>query len=410
MRVTASVKKVYFTDDFGSVYSMDALNGGSLTKHRSGASGSPACGCFYLKHSNGAEYFYYFETDQLGRMGDLTSTHASSIYDTGWQSTKYHGAHKFQDRVYACNGRYIASLYDDGAGGLTINKTALDFESSFRANCVSDDGFYLVAGITTNLSTDNIVHGTTKIVFWDTVSSSWTREWTINDASIYAIENTPQGLFAVTSRGVFAFSFNSPPEQLTPYLGTADVPDPLYPANYAVDTLGAGLAFGGADGAISTFGKVRPDTPNVYMKPFTGFTDAVTMVLTTANTSLAFVGTAGSNLYSVTYSDTPQTSVSGETVYIDLQRWYQVGRIVIEFAEPLASGDSLNIDVQTDVDTAATDWGTASYSSNGAVAVKELYGSKQARHLKLIVNFNGGAVKIKNIDVWGDPIEPPAFV
>ena len=118
------------------------------------------------------------------------------------------------------------------------------------------------------------------------------------------------------------------------------------------------------------------------------------------------MGTTSEKLAYVDFNAaTRSTGVSGETVYIPLKAKYLIERIDVTLGEPMASGDSLNIDLRADEDVSATDWGTMSYAVEGAIRkkfiTKETGGEFEAENFKMILNFNGGAVKIKKIDVWG---------
>ena len=97
--------------------------------------------------------------------------------------------------------------------------------------------------------------------------------------------------------------------------------------------------------------------------------------------------------------------MSAETVYIPLLERYDVKRIEVVFGEPLATGDSLDIQIQTDEDTTATDYGTIDFATKGAIRRVSIFTSKNnIDNLKLIFNFNGGNVKIKQVNVFGDII------
>lgn len=413
VRITATVQKLYFTTNDSDtdqwLYQIDLGSDAQPENvfNNSSLCSDPASGLFYFKHSTGAEYLYYFQLTQLGRYGDLAGSPSNTTaYSTGWQSTKWHSVHRLFDKFYACNGRYIASIADDGSGGMTVDKTALDLEPTERVNCLSDDGTFLVAGVTRNLSTDNLIRGQSRIIFWDTNSSSWQREWSIPDASIFSIRKVGGHMEALTSRGVFAFTFSGPPVQVLPYLSSTVTPDPTYPTQAAADVLGSALLFGG-NTRLSSFGKLAPQMPNAYFQPFAGFTGTVSLVIASAKTNDIIVGTTSSKLYRVKTTAAGTTGVSAETIYIDLKRWWQVRKIVVGFDGQLGSGDEINIDVEPDDATSSSDWGTASFATNGAIRTKELYASIEARKLKLVVNFNGGTPRIRNIQGWGDPIETP---
>jgi hypothetical protein len=417
-RVTSSIQKLYFTtNDSDTDQWLYQIDLGSDTEpenvfNNSTLSSNPASGLFYFKHSTGAEYLYYAQLTKFGRYGDLSgSPGVSGTYSDSWQSTTWHSTHQFFDTVYACNGPYIGTFRDDGSGGMDIDKTALDLDPAERANCINDDGQFVVIGATKNQSTSNLIRGGSRVLFWDGSSSSWQREWPIPDASILSIKRVGSVMHAVTSRGIFAFTFNTPPVPVIPYM-IAITPDPTYPTQAAADVMSEAILFGGASpdgttGIISSFGRLAPQTPNALFHPYSGFDGAVSLVAASAKTGDIIVGTTQEKLYRVKWTEAGQTDVSGETIYIDLHRWWQVRKIVVEFDGQLASGDDIDIDVRPDDALSASDWGSATYASNGAIRSKEMYGSIEARKLKLVVNFNGGTPRIRNISVYGDPLQTP---
>lgn len=419
IRSTSTVQKLYFTTNDADtdqwLYQIDLVSDATPENvfNNSSLSGNPASGLFYFKHSTGAEYLYYAQLAQWGRYGNLAGTPgATADYSTGWQSTKWHSTHQVFDTVYACNGRYIATFVDDGAGGMTINKTALDLDPAERANCLNDDGQYLVIGATKNQSTSNLIRGGSRVLFWDGNQSSWQREWPIPDASILGIRRVGSVMYAVTSRGTFAFTFNSPPVPVIPYM-PAITPDPTYPTQAATDVMSEAILFGGAasdnsGGMISSFGRLAPQAPRAFFHPFAGFgTGTVSLVAASAKTGDIVVGTTQEKLYRVKWTGAGQTGVSGETIYIDLKRWWQVRKLVIEFDSQLASGDDFSIEVQPDDVVSSTTFGSATYAAHGAIRNREIYSSIEARKLKLIVNFNGGTPRIRSISAYGDPLQAP---
>lgn len=404
---TTGTEDLYIWDDAGNLYLKPLINDTGISLV--GAMGSgPANGIFVMQHATGGKYIYLFFTGNIGRYGDLHGSPTIAPYHSGLQSTKDHPIHPLFDRYYFGNGRYIGSAADNGGSDdLVIENEALDFPAQYTVKTLSDDGTYLVAGITTTLSTDTLARGHSKVIFWDTNQDSWQREWMIPDAAILSIQRVGTAMMAVTTRGLFAFTFNSPPEQLLPYLSTDYAPDYGYPTQYAADVMGESIQIGG-DSSISTFGKVSPNVPNALLRPYAGFSGFVTMIASSAKTSRTFVGTSNSKMYVVIPGVPPLlTGVSAKTIYIDLARWWQVGLITLEFDGQLASGDDVSVSVEGDDATSSSAFGSATFAANGAIRSKEMYGSKEARKLKLIINFNGGAARIRNIQVWGDPIETP---
>ena len=64
----------------------------------------------------------------------------------------------------------------------------------------------------------------------------------------------------------------------------------------------------------------------------------------------------------------------------------------------------MNIDVKSDEDTTASDFGTMSFTLDGAVRTKALYNGFKAENLKLYINLVAGNVKVKKIMIWADPV------
>ena len=408
--VTAISEYMYIWGNAGNLYSLSLSGDNTPTNVSSGATvSSPANGLLVMQAAGGTKYVLYFQEGQIGRWDPSAAwSTRTNNWKTGLQSTPWHPTHKFQDRGYYGNGHYVGFVYDDGATNLDTDKTALDFDATERVNCISDDGVYLVVGVTKNLSPDVFTHGATRIVFWDTNQSSWQREWNIPDATVLAIKRTGGGMEALTSRGVFHFSFDQAPTQPFPYFASALSMPQTNPTQFGADVWGGALIYGNP-GTVSTIGKILPQLPNAVMTPFTGFNAnyEVTMVAANVKTNTVYVGTTQNKLFRVRPGDTPSTGVTAESIFIDLQRYYQVGKIVVHFDRPLASGDNVSIQCQQDGSVSFTTMGSATYAAQGAIRVKELYKSLEARKLKLIVNFVAGAVKIRSIEAWGDPIATP---
>jgi hypothetical protein len=412
-----SNRKFYIWGKSGNLYSIDLATDGPATKLNGSDEGPSANGLFVMTHSTGDRRVWYFREGDIGYynivggVGPVGSMH-NAEYTADIETTPHHPTHRLFDRVYFGNGQYIGSAQDDGSSGLTIVGHALDFVSDIRVNCISDDGQYVVAGISKNRSTLNTVQGDSKVIFWDGNQDSWQREWPIPDAAIYSIKRVGAVMRAVTSRGIFDFTYSYPPTPMLPYLNSEDAPDYQYPTQFAAEVVGQAILFAGSgeEGRISSFGKLSPAMPSALMQPFAGFDGTPTMIAF-AKTSTLFVGTSSSKLYAVSLSASgnPLTGVQAETIYIDLSRWWQVSRIIVEFASALVDGDEISISVASDPDTSES-FGQASFLLNGAIRTKEMFGSFEARKLKLITAFTGGAVKIRSIQGWGDPLETPTHV
>ncbi|MBS4082929.1 MAG: hypothetical protein KGZ73_05210 [Rhizobiales bacterium] len=407
--LTGATTKIYVWGDAGHLYEIDLVTNIVTDKASGAAVSNPAAGIFLVRHSDGTKKLYYFQLTQLGQWqtDQAWSTRANNYYTTDIQSTKHHGVHSMFDRHFFCNGRYIGAAYDDGSGGLTVESTALDLEPSWRATCISDDGTYLVGGITRTTGDVTFAGGQSKLIFWDRNQSSWQREWLIPDATILAIKPLARGLMqAITPTQSYVFSFDLPPEPIEPPLtqGT-DTPSASYPAQYAADRLNGASLWGGS-ARVMSYGKIVPQAPNALHVPFSGFTGSVTMVCSSVHTSNIFIGTSQPKLYRVsTLGAATSESASASTVFVDLERWWQIGRVVIEFADPLESGDSVLVQLTPDNGSQVT-FGTPSYTTHGAIRSKELYASVAASHVQITLALSG-IIKIKSIELWGDALSVP---
>jgi hypothetical protein len=409
---------LYLWGDDGYLYSIDLTGDISPVNINVGESVSGmtngANGLFVMNHTTGAKKVWYFRHEAIGYYGDLNGSPSfnNDVY-TDLEDTKHHPVHKLFDRRYFGNGRYIGTVEDDGAGGLTVVTTALDLETELTVTTISDDGHYLVVGAASNPPTTGVgslSHGTTKIIFWDTNSSSWEREWDIPDSTILSIRRLGSVMIALTGRGLYQFTIDSPPTMVLPFLNQADAGTPQHPSHFLMDVLGGAVVWGNTGGSVSAFGKFVPALGNSYSKPFGGFgANDLTLVCVNAVTNKLFVGGADDELYRTKWTGdgTNLTGVTAETVFIDLNRWWQIGRVVVEFEGALAENDALSIFMSPDSDAPSYQAGSAAFASHGAVRLRELYCSLEARKLSLDISFVSGAVRIRKIEVWGDPIEAP---
>jgi hypothetical protein len=401
--------KLYVWCDDGSLLSID-LEGDTDPVQISGTQTNGANGLFVFLHSTGKKAVYYFRTAGLGWYGDLNgspSLHTDDFTD-GIEDTPWHPTHRIFDRVYFGNARYIGQIQDDGAGSLTINGQALDFEPDDRVNCISDDGTYLVAGITKNTTAFPDTYGRSRVIFWDTNQDSWQREWEIPDGTIMSIQKLGTAMVAVTTRGLFAFTYTSKPVPLVPYFNSlGETPNYQVPTQNAADIIGEAILWGGV-GQVSSFGKLTSAMPNAYFKPFAGFPEqTATMVAAGAKANDLYVGTDANKLFRIKLTEGGLTGIEADTVYIDLKRWWQVGKVIVAFDGPLQDDDTVAIALKPDDADDFYDVGQPQFSIHGAIRLKELYTSLEARKLQLSIDFSAGAVRIRNIQVWGDPLETP---
>lgn len=386
----------YYMDDDGSIYQNTTSVITSLTSPGRG-------GLAVYQPRGGTKYLYYWHGNTIiGRYGDLEgSPSATASWVTGLQSTTIRPVHTFFDTVYYGNKDRIGSISDQ-AGTATNNSNALDFPSDFKVIDITDDGFYLVAGISDVVA----AFGVNKVVFWNQLDPSWSREWIIPDDYITHVKNVGGVIYVLGKSILWRCTFNSPPEPIR-FIRRAQLgcPDAAMVYNNI-------LLWGDVDGIVQSYGKWAPDAPAAFFKPFdigtsVGIT-ALTIPISFTGLSVPtlVVGSSDTNKgFSLFGSVTSATGVSAETIYFtpEVSNFIQIKRIDITFAEPMASGDSVNIDVQEDEDTAAQDYGTASFAAQGAVKKKKIFKDLgNMEQFKLIINFNGGSPKIKRIDVYGE--------
>ena len=307
----------------------------------------------FQPNGSSVENLYYWQTTQIGTWGDLNGTPVQTdAYITGLQDTPYHPVHRIFDRIYYGNKDRIGSLVDDGAGGVTSKTNALNFESNMLVTCLEDDGDFLVAGITENQG-DNSIYAHTAVRFWDGVSSSWNKEWKIPDVTIIALKRIGSTIYAICPRGVYAFNRSTAPQKVKQINASYS---PTFGHSNAVGTLGQSLLWGaGSNGTVNLYGSTLAGVPVAYHQPFSGAgTGSTTLIADDTRFMRLVVGTDEPALYR--YILTAGGGVmSAETVYIPLLERYDVKRIEVVFGEPLATGDSLDIQIQTDEDTTATD-------------------------------------------------------
>jgi hypothetical protein len=415
--------KAYLIGNGGNFYEVNTVNA-TPTNLRSGANviASPAEGVAIYQVAGGTKYLYYAMESQIGRW-DL-----SGSYPTGWddtyigsgmnvsvamETTSIRNFHHFVGNLYFTNKNYVGGIIDNGSG-LDTNAFSqlLDLPSTLTIVDLDDDGYYLVVAATENKVAGNTQHNTlNKIYFWDTASNSWQREWTIDTPSISGIKKIGGMMYALCTDGVYAFSFSTPPTLLIP-LTASDGPlvGGVSPTSHTIAVEDSVLYWGmtgtGGVADVAAYGSPVPGMSPRFYKPYKGINNNgsySTSYLASIGKYQMFI--AGNDkfgtLSNVSYGN---TGVSAETIYIPLGSKYDIKRIEVILGEPLASGDSLNIDLQSDEDTSASDWGTMSYALHGAVRSKMLPGAFKVESLKLILNFNGGNPKIKKIAVYGDSV------
>jgi hypothetical protein len=398
----------------GKFYSFDLSDDTGPTDRRTVANMANGLGTFQAA-GNAQKYLYYWQKTQIGRFNlaatydDDWSVTVAPGDNTGLQSTVHHPVHKFYDALFYGNKDRIGSIRDDGAADVVHATNDLDFESDYTVTTLSDDGLYLVIGMTNNIDDGANIYSGAKIRFWDTNSSSWEREWDLPAPDIISIKKVGIRMYALTSVGLFVFNFSTPPQLVYSLLSTdtAGVSSTTG-SHHSMDVLGEGVLWGSGT-RLHYYGKMIPQAERAYHQPFAVPSGTATMVASSAKYQKVFVGTTTPKFgyYDFSDSGTPDTGVNAESRVIDLGQEYLIGRIDVVLGSKLASGDSLNIGVGTGVGTTLNDFqseNAVSYTNYGATNSVKLDGSVKAEQFIIKPTFVGGGVKIKRIDVWGDPV------
>jgi len=423
---------LYLMGDTGHFYQVTAALG--VTDLKSGGAISDVANGMVIYPVGGTKYCYYFQKTQIGRF-DLSSTFVDNyvaasggtVTLSGIHSTTMHPTHRFHDRVYWGNLSSVGSIKDDGTNGVTFSSNDLDIPADSIITAISDDGIYLAIAITDNTSFVGSTLADCRILFWDTSSDSWQREYRIPDQFIHSLTRQGNTIIAQGKRGIYQVSFDGSTSaagggvkvlaslltgltstssvQLSgPYLGG------IYKQNaylFAHDSGGTSTY-----SSIGSLGKLSIDAPSAFMEPLIG---------ATANHQFSLIETeflpgkviAGLNnkLYSYTFSgDSAATGVNAQTVYFHLPQKIQITRIDVIFGEPLASGDSVSLFVFTDEDTSSQAYGSAiTYAAYGAIRRKQVFPNTSIsadQQFSLEIQFNAGTPKIQRIEIYGQTMTP----
>jgi hypothetical protein len=415
----AGAAALYILGAAGHLYSK-AVGAASPTDLRSGTPiSNPANGITVWGPAGVAPKLYYWMQAYIGTW-DL-----SGSYPTGWNDTAYaitQGAnsatlkpvHQFVGNVYYGNGDRIGSLVDDGAMGITHASNALDFPTRKLATSITDDSRYLVIATTENVVGESLFARNT-FYFWDTFSTSWQAEWDVYDPYIWKVLKIGRAIYAFGQYGIYQVTFDGGVKKiLSRFIGMGTAADLQigYGANRATIYNNDALLMG-TDTTLDTFGKLSPDVPTAHLKPFKipSGGGRPTMLSSSLDAGRVYVGTSASKLYGFDFNGaTHDTGNTAQTVYIPLEEAVCIDRIDLIFAEPLASGDAFGASIYTDEDTTPVDYGSATYTDDGALRRKSLTSASitatAENQLSLLLTYTTGAVKLKYVEFYGTPLEP----
>lgn len=363
----------------------------------------------------GAKYLYYFRDTKIGRWDfDGPTGTFFDDWDTGLTSNigggsfGYHPTHQFKGSVWFGNENAIGRIYSVLGSGATTATTTFLFPADFRVTCIEDDGDYLVVGITKNKG-DNTLATDTRVLFLDPVSLSQTyiKEWVLNDFTINALTKFENGLMAHCGQGIFYFNASSKPTKIKS-LSTSEAT--RYAFSNSADLYNEAAIWGGGSDFISTYGKILSEAPRAYLQPFGELTGSPVYIEANTRTNRIYVGTAQPKFYYYTMTSGGGTTTTvPETIYLDFGQEVHIQKVDFLLAEPLAVGDHLTLQMQTDEDNAAVTWATLDYDATIPDLARKRWetfkdGGIISTQIKLLFNFTAGNIKIKEVNLYGNPI------
>jgi hypothetical protein len=413
--VVARSGHIYFLGSSGHFYDLNRAGSGSsspaanqITDRRSGTPiTSPSNGLITFKPNGGTEYLYYWQQTQIGRW-DLSGTYPTGWADnhfTGLQTTTYHPVHPFVGDIYYGNKDRIGKIYDN-AGTAANNTNVLDFASDYTITALEDDGTYLIIAFTKNNTAG--FKSETRIVFWDTFSPSWSKEYFFNDEYVAALKRIGSTIYAIGSQSVHAFNYSFEPVRVKTIK-----PNSAFGLANNVERISNAVIWGGAatssEGYIGSFGNLVPEAPASYHRPWAGLpTDGRGSVLyyDDVDNNTIYVGTL-SKLYYYHIQSGGATGRTLRTLAFDLKDVYDIKRIDIIYGLPLYDTDQLGISVSTDGGDSGSDttWGSAIGTAAGIMR-SEVYPATpvQTDNLQLVLTWTSGNAQIRRIDIYGQRI------
>lgn len=415
---SAGTTTSYILGHEGHLYSQDTLTPTTTpTDHRSGTPiTNPANGLETFQSVGASNYLYYWQKTQIGQW-DMTGSYATGWTDnwvTGLTDSYVHCTHKFDNQIFYGNGDAISRIYDNA--GTTANQAdILDFYADYQCVSIADDGYYLIIAITnqTVSGTPSGIAGN-KVLFWDRSNSiSWNREWNLSgESAIIAVKRVGARVYCVTTESIWLVSFGTPPQKV------ADLTTNLRLSYASFTSLGSsghhkvtqykeGIAWAASD-RVGFYGKLAPEAPEAMHCIVDAAADGDFLTITHPNRSYLYMGSDGEYWY--TQPGVPaSTTAQAHTSFIPLNNTYQISRVEFIFGEETASGDSLQVSLAADKETSATLIETITHAKVDAQTDnKRVYNiypkSFKCENLQIQMAFNGGAYKVKTINVYGEKV------
>ena len=325
--VLVSTFSAYFWSDEGRLYRL--TSNGTLTDLMDGTpaavSNSRAGLKLWNSTSSSDRGLLYWQSGQIGLWDGATdSTTFTNNKYTFSGTANWPCPHIFLGNVYfaiSSTGK-IGALLDNGAGTVTVNSAVLDHDLKYSCFSISDDGTYLVLATSQNQEGTELF-GRNKILFWDTTSSSWNREYEIPDPFIWKIQKVNNAVIAFGQKGMYEVSFAGGVRKLPPLFTAFGTPTDVTigygsqrATSYNLDTV-----LFATDTTIDLFGPIETGGRYAHFKPFKvpSAVGTPTLVFSDFAVGSFYVATDGDKLYRYDFNgSTRETSVSAQTIYFPL--------------------------------------------------------------------------------------------
>mgnify|MGYP001568243780 CR=1 FL=1 len=350
---------------------------------------------------------------QNTQVGTITSPAAASPtftdnVGTGLTSSSIHPIAIGADKL-----AYIGDV--DGVArfdGTTISLDVFTVPADQMVACLVNDGYYLVVGTRYNNSTTTTVGPDTSqsfVYFWDMGANTPLRIYNKEINGLIVKMVTRGGnTYIITTTGIYVCNINEPPKLLANdsqgIIGFPTVAGDA-PTN-KVDVYRDQVIWGVAAGDIYAYGSRHIKLPPVFSTPHTGL--GIITALKAWNVGggqRIYLGNNTPKLYVLKTGR--DTSVNAQTAKIDLKRTWKILGCKV-FTEPLASGDSLTVDVIGDAGTSIISAQTFTFAADGAKVSKLINTlntsvDNRTDEVSIKLTFTAGAVKIKRFELYGEP-------
>ncbi len=287
--------------------------------------------------------------------------------------------------------------------GGTFTSDKLTFNSTYIITALENDGFYLVIGATS----DPVTGGTNRvatILFWDMVSAQANRVYNLPEAEdINYLLYKDGWIYVFCSNVIYRCQFDVPPQEYLRRTGmlfgrsqgkTADVRKGV-------------MIWSDNTGVVGSYGSAGYKLPEILQTPYkvpTGVNENISSLMYYVPLNVLYVATSTPKLY-IIYTGTATAGLSAQTPYIDLGRYWKLHYLKI-ITDTLASGDSLTLSLKSvSGGTELLDATTFTYSADGAKKTKNLpISGKITDQFQLTITFTAGAVKVKEVQLFGEPM------